>query len=185
MLTKQSRDENFTQVILSSQQSLEELQHTLIPKLYSVLQKNVIILPSLKGRSDQILSFSQHFLDFANFALNKQLKGIDSEMQKEFISYNWPGNIQELKNTIIKAALLTKGDIITIDIAEEIFGNRKIERDEAETININSLRKENYEKEKIYQALTLAKGNKTMAASILNIDRKTLYNKIKLYSVTI
>ena len=184
VLTKQSRDENFTQVILSSQQSLEELQHTLIPKLYSVLQKNVIILPSLKGRSDQILSFSQHFLDFANFALNKQLKGIDSEMQKEFISYNWPGNIQELKNTIIKAALLTEGDVITTEIAEELFGGIKYEREETNTININSLRKENYEKEKIYQALTLAKGNKTMAASILNIDRKTLYNKIKLYSVT-
>lgn len=184
VLTKQSRDENFTQVILSSQQSLEELQNILIPKLYNVLQKNVVILPPLKGKSEQILSFSQHFLDFANFALNKQLKGIDSEMQKEFISYNWPGNIQELKNTIIKAALLTKGDVITIEIAEELFGDVKYEREETNTININSLRKENYEKEKIYQALTLAKGNKTMAASILNIDRKTLYNKIKLYSVT-
>ena len=184
VLTKQSRDDNFTQVILSSQQSLEELQNILIPKLYNVLQKNVVILPPLKGKSEQILSFSQHFLDFANFALNKQLKGIDSEMQKEFISYNWPGNIQELKNTIIKAALLTKGDVITIEIAEELFGDVKYEREETNTININSLRKENYEKEKIYQALTLAKGNKTMAASILNIDRKTLYNKIKLYSVT-
>ena len=123
VLTKQSRDDNFTQVILSSQQSLEELQHTLIPKLYNVLQKNEVILPPLKGKSEQILSFSQHFLEFANFALNKQLKGIDSEMQKEFISYNWPGNIQELKNTIIKAALLTEGDVITIDIAEELFGD--------------------------------------------------------------
>lgn len=184
VLTKQSIDENFTQVILSSQQSLEELQNTLIPKLYNVLQKNVVILPPLKGKSEQILSFSQHFLEFANFALNKQLKGIDSEMQKEFISYNWPGNIQELKNTIIKAALLTEGDVITTEIAEELFGGIKYEREETNTININSLRKENYEKEKIYQALTLAKGNKTMAASILNIDRKTLYNKIKLYSVT-
>lgn len=184
VLTKQSRDENFTQVILSSQQSLEELQNTLIPKLYNVLQKNVVILPPLKGKSEQILSFSQHFLEFANFALNKQLKGIDSEMQKEFISYNWPGNIQELKNTIIKAALLSEGDVITTEIAEELFGGIKYEREETNTININSLRKENYEKEKIYQALTLAKGNKTMAASILNIDRKTLYNKIKLYSVT-
>lgn len=184
ILTKQNRDENFTQVILSSQQNLEELQQTLIPKLYSVLQKNVIILPPLKGRSEQIISFSNHFLNFANFALNKKLKGIDTEMQNKFISYSWPGNIQELKNTILKAALLTEGDVITFDIAEELFGSNKFEREEPKTININSLRKENYEKEKIYQALALAKGNKTMAASILNIDRKTLYNKIKLYSVT-
>ena len=185
VLTKQSRDENFTQVILSSQQNLEELQNILIPKLHNLLQKSVITLPPLKGQSEQILSFSKHFLNFANFALNKHLKGIDSEMQKLFISYNWPGNIQELKNTILKAALLTEGDFITIDIAEEIFGNNKFEKDETKAININSLRKENYEKEKICQALQLAKGNKTMAASILNIDRKTLYNKIKLYEVII
>ena len=48
---------------------------------------------------------------------------------------------------------------------------------------VHALRKENYEKEKIQQALELTKGNKTMAASILNIDRKTLYNKMKLYNV--
>jgi two-component system response regulator HydG len=185
ILTKQSRDENFTQVILSSKQSLEELQNTLIPKLYYLLQKNVVILPSLKGRGEQIISFSQHFLNFANSALNKQLKGIDSEMQKELISYDWPENIQELKNTILKAALLTEGDTITMDISEEIFGNYKSGKDETKTISIHSLKKENYEQEKIYQALAIAKGNKTMAASILNIDRKTLYNKIKLYKVTI
>jgi two-component system response regulator HydG len=188
LLTKQSRDENFTQVILSSKQSLEELQNTLIPKLYYLLQKNVVILPSLKGRGEQIISFSQHFLNFANSALNKQLKGIDSEMQKELISYDWPGNIQELKNTILKAALLAEGDYLTIDIAEELFGCIKSERseiNETKTVNIHSLKKENYEKEKICQALAIAKGNKTMAASILNIDRKTLYNKIKLYRVTI
>ena len=185
ILTKQSRDENFTQVILSSKQSLEELQNTLIPKLYYLLQKNVVILPSLKGRGEQIISFSQHFLNFANSALNKQLKGIDSEMQKELISYDWPENIQELKNTILKAALLTEGDTITMDISEELFGNYKSGKDETKTISIHSLKKENYEQEKIYQALAIAKGNKTMAASILNIDRKTLYNKIKLYKVTI
>ena len=50
---------------------------------------------------------------------------------------------------------------------------------------IEGLKKENYEKEKIVEALEIAKGNKTVAASILNIDRKTLYNKIKLYNVEV
>lgn len=93
-----------------------------------------------------------------------------------------------MKNTILKAALLAEGDYLTIDIAEELFGCIKSERseiNETKTVNIHSLKKENYEKEKICQALAIAKGNKTMAASILNIDRKTLYNKIKLYRVTI
>lgn len=81
-LTKQSRDECFTQVILSSQLSLDELQNTLIPKLFYLLKKNIVVLPSLKGRSEVILSFSNHFLNFSNLILNKQLKGIDSELQK-------------------------------------------------------------------------------------------------------
>lgn len=185
IFTKQNRDENFTQIILSSKISLDQLENILIPKLYSILQKNVVLLPALKGRSEQIISFAYHFLNFANFAFNKNIQGLDSEIQDLFSSYDWPGNIQELKNTILKAAMITEGDVISIDIADELFGTNKLEPGEKSRFNINSLKKENYEKEKIYQALVLAKGNKTMAASILNIDRKTLYNKIKLYNVKI
>lgn len=185
IFTKQNRDENFTQIILSSKISLDQLENILIPKLYSILQKNVVLLPALKGRSEQIISFAYHFLNFANFAFNKNIQGLDSEIQDLFSSYDWPGNIQELKNTILKAAMITEGDVISIDIADELFGTNKLETGEKSRFNINSLKKENYEKEKIYKALVLAKGNKTMAASILNIDRKTLYNKIKLYNVKI
>lgn len=185
IFTKQNRDENFTQIILSSKISLDQLENILIPKFYSILQKNIVLLPALKGRSEQIISFAYHFLNFANFALSKNIQGIDSEMQDLFSSYDWPGNIQELKTTIFKAAMITEGDVISIDIADELFGTNKLETGEKSRFNINSLKKENYEKEKIYKALVLAKGNKTMAASILNIDRKTLYNKIKLYNVKI
>lgn len=185
IFTKQNRDENFTQIILSSKISLDQLENILIPKLYSILQKNIVLLPALKGRSEQIISFAYHFLNFANFAFNKNIQGLDSEIQDLFSSYDWPGNIQELKNTILKAAMITEGDVISIDIADELFGTNKLEPGEKSRFNINSLKKENYEKEKIYKALVLAKGNKTMAASILNIDRKTLYNKIKLYNVKI
>lgn len=185
IFTKQNRDENFTQIILSSKISLDQLENILIPKFYSILQKNIVLLPALKGRSEQIISFAYHFLNFANFAFNKNIQGLDSEIQDLFSSYDWPGNIQELKNTILKAAMITEGDVISIDIADELFGTNKLETGEKSRFNINSLKKENYEKEKIYKALVLAKGNKTMAASILNIDRKTLYNKIKLYNVKI
>ncbi len=185
ILTKQSKDDNFTQVVLSTQQCMSDLQNTLIPKLYNQLLKNVIVLPSLKGKEEEILSFSLHFLKFANYVLNKEIKGISPDMQKELITYDWPGNIQELKNTILKAALLSECDYINLEVAEDLFGVSKSVEDEAKMLNIESLKKENYEKEKIYQALKLSKGNKTMAASILNIDRKTLYNKIKLYGVTI
>jgi len=87
---------------------------------------------------------------------------------------------------MIKAALLTEGSHVTIKIAPELFGKiaAKKENRSGKMNSIQELRKENYEKEKILEALQLAKGNKTMAASILNIDRKTLYNKMKLYNVS-
>jgi len=100
--------------------------------------------------------------------------------------YAWPGNIQELKNSVIQAALLTEGKHMPADMAPKLFGKNAIRQGSSATVPnpMLNLRKENYEKEKIMEALRLAKGNKTMAASILNIDRKTLYNKIKLYNVT-
>ena len=100
--------------------------------------------------------------------------------------YGWPENIQELKNCIIKAALLTEGKIIPESIIPELFVDKTKVNNRGLLLNpIEGLRKEYYEKEKIMEALELAKGNKTMAASILNIDRKTLYNKIKLYNIFI
>ena len=99
--------------------------------------------------------------------------------------YAWPENIQELKNSVIQAALLTEGKHMPAEMASRLF-EKDITKQESSSVVPNpmlNLRKENYEKEKIVEAPRLAKGNKTMAASILNIDRKTLYNKIKLYNV--
>ncbi len=184
-LTKQKKDENYIQLVLSSEKTLLELKGVLIPKLFDLLEKESVILPSLKGNGDQILFFATHFIKLANNILNRQVKRMDSIIQKELVEYEWPGNIQELKNCIIKAVLLTEGDTITGDVVFELFNKGK-QNNQSRSLaqnGIKSLRKENYEKEKIYQALELAKGNKTLAASILNIDRKTLYNKIKLYNV--
>jgi len=186
ILTKQNKDDDFTQVIVSTEKHKEELQKLLIPKLYHMLEKNCVVLPTLKGKREVILSFISYFLQFSNFTLDKKIEGIEPAMLEQLTNYTWPGNIQELKNTMIKAALLSEGSLITAKIAPELFG-KNATRKESRSGKMNSiqeLRKENYEKEKILEALQLAKGNKTMAASILNIDRKTLYNKMKLYNVT-
>ncbi|WP_053826241.1 sigma-54-dependent transcriptional regulator [Lascolabacillus massiliensis] len=187
IITRQSRDEEFTQVILSSEKKPEDLQKILTPKLYNLIIEDCVILPSLKGRAQQIIFFATHFLRFANFTLNKEITEIDPVIQKQLVEYDWPGNIQELKNIIIKAALLTEESVIKADLIDDLFNYEKSKDESQKPIkrSIQSLRKEYYEKEKICQALELAKGNKTMAASILNIDRKTLYNKIKLYNVKV
>ena len=186
ILTKQARDESYTQVIMSTEKSSVALERTLIPKLFHLLEQESVTLPTLKGKKQVISYFISYFLQFANHTLDKQIQSIDQTILQQFSDYAWPGNIQELKNTVIKAVLLTEGTHIPAHITAELFGRNVLKQGNVsfEPNPMIDLRKENYEKEKITEALKLAKGNKTMAASILNIDRKTLYNKIKLYNVT-
>ena len=184
ILTRQKRDADFTQVIMSTGTGKEELQKRLIPKLYNLIVQDCIILPVLKGKREVIGFLAGHFLQFANSTLDKKIEAITPAVLEQLAVYSWPENIQELKNCIMKAALLTEGTTIGTSIIPELFGNEVKNENRSQLLNpIQGLRKEYYEKEKILEALELAKGNKTMAASILNIDRKTLYNKIKLYNV--
>ncbi len=187
MLTRQPRDDDFTQVIVTSEKRKPELERILIPKLYLHLEEKAVTLPSLKGRKQEIAFFILHFLKFANHTLNKEVNRIDPALEEELLRHDWPGNIQELKNCIIKAVLMADGDRLTGDTLSSLFTKHTSPSSKKQDPlkAIHGLRKENYEKEKIQQALELAKGNKTMAASILNIDRKTLYNKIKLYNVAL
>lgn len=186
ILTKQSRDERYTQIIMSTEKSSSELEKSLLPKLFRLLGEKSITLPTIRGKKQVIDAFVTHFLHFANQTLDKQIQTIDQAIYEQMYDYDWPGNIQELKNSVIQAALLTEGKHMPAEMASRLFEKNitKPESSSAVSNPVLNLRKENYEKEKIVEALRLAKGNKTMAASILNIDRKTLYNKIKLYNVT-
>lgn len=186
ILTKQARGKGFTQVIMTTEKGKTELQRILLPKLYSLVEGDAITLPVLKGKRQEIAFFALHFLKFANQILDKKVKSIDPSVQEAFMQYDWPGNIQELKNCIFKAVLLSDGIHVKADLLTSLLGKTgQIDPPALVSMKtVYALRKENYEKEKIQQALELTKGNKTMAASILNIDRKTLYNKIKLYNVT-
>jgi len=186
MLTRQSRSDDFVQVVISSVKEKKVLQKVLIAKFYALLEKNSVELPDIKGEKEVIDAFTNHFLKLSNFILNKEIKGLEPELKEQFYSYPWNGNIQELKSMILKAVLLTESGRIPATLASELFGKEEPRKEEkSQSISsIQKLRKENYEKEKIIEALTFAKGNKTMAASILHIDRKTLYNKMKLYKIS-
>ncbi|MGI6520973.1 MAG: sigma-54-dependent transcriptional regulator [Fermentimonas sp.] len=186
ILTKQPKGPGFTQVIMTTEKEKSELQRLLLPKLYSLVEEDAIILPVLKGKRQEIAFFALHFLKFANQTLDKKVKTIDPSIQEAFMQHDWPGNIQELKNCIFKAVLLSDGSRVKANLLPSLLGKTG-QTDSSSSVSmktVQALRKESYEKEKIQQALELTKGNKTMAASILNIDRKTLYNKIKLYKVT-
>lgn len=184
VLTKQNRDENFTQIIITTTESKEQLKEVLIPKLYEVLLESYIELKTINGNNMAIMTYSKGFLKIANRELNKDIKRIDEEVYQAMFKHNWEGNIQDLKNMIFKMALITNGSVITKDAIYCLSSNR-VEAISSDTNDesIDRFRKENFEKKKISEALDIAKGNKTLAATMLNIDRKTLYNKIRLYGI--
>jgi two-component system response regulator HydG len=93
------------------------------------------------------------------------------------MNYDWPGNLREMKNTIKRSVLLTKTSTVPIDVLPQEMRSA-IEQENA----IPYYSKEN-EESAIRSALEKAGFNKTKAAKLLNIDRKTLYNKLKLYSI--
>lgn len=187
-LSTRKKDDNFVQIILTTGEKKEQLNSMLLPKLVDLLLKSYVELPNLQENKDVILFYTGQFLEVANRELDKKIKKIDNEVLEEFFKHSWSGNIKELKNMIFKACLLTEGNTVSkaiLPILFKSFTGEIIDPVQPQKQAIEGLKKENYEKEKIIEALEIAKGNKTVAASILNIDRKTLYNKIKLYNVEV
>ena len=147
--------------------------------LYHRLNEFTLYMPSLKERAEDILLFANFFLDQANKELERNLVGFDAEACEVLQRYNWPGNLRQLKNVVKRATLLATGDFITCkELGEELHDTEE----EHETINL-TLKNEDDEKQRILQALQQTKNNKTRAAQLLGIDRKTLYNKLKLYNI--
>ncbi len=188
-LTKQNKDENFTKIIISTTYDVEKVRSSYIPKLSELLLQSYMELSPIRGDKDTIVSYSESFLEMANRELDKNIKEILPEVYDFLFEQKWDGNIQELKNCIFKMVLLSEKDIIDGDIIPYISNNSKllisnvvVEKGDSMG-GLDSFKKENFERKKITEALGIAKGNKTLAATMLNIDRKTLYNKIRLYGI--
>ena len=142
--------------------------------LFHRLNEFTLRIPSLKERRDDILLFANFFLDQANRELGRRLAGFDPGASRIILEYSWPGNLRQLKNSIKRATLLARGQLITPQDLEAL--------QESPAADF-SLRNEETEKELIVEALRKADYNKSRAARLLGIDRKTLYNKLKLYNL--
>lgn len=159
--------------------------------LYHRFNEFKIDVPPLRERQEDLLIFAQYFLDQTNEELGKTVKGFSREVQDIFRRYPWFGNLRELKNVIKRATLLATG--ATIDATTlpfEITHYHKLLTEDHEeeqeiikhnTSTENRLKEANLdaEYEVILAALKQANYNKSKAAKLLNIDRKTLYNKMK------
>lgn len=145
--------------------------------LYHRINEFTIRIPDLKERKEDLLLFANNFLDQANAELQKNIIGFDNETIRLFQSYSWPGNLRQMKNVIKYATLLATGRYITRhELPEELTDAP------AKDSRIH-LKDEAHESELIKRALQESGNNKTRAALLLGIDRKTLYNKLKLYNL--
>src|SRR5690554_1040166 len=147
--------------------------------LYHRLNEFSIQVPSLEERKEDLMIFAEHFLDIANKQLNKNVLGFSDEVINVFQTYKWPGNLREMLNVIKRSALLSQGDLIQKEVLPvEIKSPTAHQVSEKKSFS----RKEN-ERELIINALNEVDNNKSKAAKLLNITRKTLYNKIKEYEI--
>lgn len=146
--------------------------------LYHRINEFTLYMPLLKERKEDILLFANFFLDKANQEMGKHLIGFDEQACKTMEAYHWPGNLRQMKNTIRRATLLATGNFITI--------NELADLQQSPTLPVAGmpLRDEEAEKRHIIEALRQTGNNKSRAAQLLGIDRKTLYNKLKLYEIS-
>ena len=146
--------------------------------LYHRINEFTVRIPDLKERKEDLLLFANNFLDQANIELQKDIIGFDNDVIRIFQSYSWPGNLRQMKNAIKYATLLATGRYITPnELPEELTADPI-----SAPVNIQ-LKNESHECEMIKRALREAGNNKTRAAQLLGIDRKTLYNKLKAYGI--
>nr|WP_122120009.1 sigma-54 dependent transcriptional regulator [Alistipes megaguti] len=145
--------------------------------LYHRINSFSLRVPSLRERREDIPLFADFFLDQANRELDKRIVGFEAKAVKALAGYEWPGNLRQLKNTVMSATLLAAGEYITLgDLPREIT-------EPSASGTSFSLHDPVSEEEQIRRALAAAGGNKSQAAKLLGIDRKTLYNKMHLYGI--
>lgn len=144
--------------------------------LYHRINEFTLRMPALHERGRDILLFADFFLQQANEELERHIMGFEPKAVEAMMNYNWPGNLREMKNLVRRATLLAQDDIIRLaDLGPSL-------QTPAATTGLQ-LHNEDTEKQRILQALEATGGNKSKAAQLLGVDRKTLYNKMKLYGL--
>ena len=192
-------------IIIASNEQLWDATRTgkFREDLYHRFNEFSINVPPLRERKEDIMLLAEHFLHQTNLELGKNVKSFSPEVEEAFKNYVWYGNLRELKNVVKRATLLTESERIELyslpfeithfsklqfnDASEPANNNGDSEHQSITTVNYRhretSLRKATIDAEyqMILDALKEANYNKSKAARILNIDRKTLYNKMSLY----
>ncbi|WP_316830539.1 sigma-54 dependent transcriptional regulator [Pedobacter aquatilis] len=179
-------------IIVATNENLIEniAKGTFREDLYHRFNEFSIHVPDLNKRGADILVFAEKFLAIANEELNKNIRGFSAAVKDSFLNYSWPGNVRELKNVVRRVALLSDGNEIQVDVLPLELANNIKDYDRDNILNQAKIKfserpkdlknaAQEAEFDTILSVLKEVNYNKTKAAALLNIDRKTLYNKIK------
>lgn len=145
--------------------------------LYHRINEFTIYMPALKDRGTDIFLFANLFLRLANEELGRNIIGFDAKASEMLMRYEWPGNLRELNNVVKRSVLLCRGDKIGVKQLNMSMTNTSTRPNDLSLHNIDE------EKERILSALRSCGGNKSKAAILLGVDRKTLYNKLQKYGI--
>jgi two-component system response regulator AtoC len=139
-------------------------------------------LPSLRARPADILPLAQHFMQRFAEAAGKQINAISPAVAERLLSYSWPGNVRELQNCMERGVALARFNELGIDdLSERVRLHRNTDVVVGGGDPSELLRMEEVERRYILHVLDAVQGNKTAAARILGIERKTLYRKLEQY----
>ena len=145
--------------------------------LYYRLNVIEIKMPPLRDRKEDIPFLIDHFINKFNKKINRNIAGISTDVQKMFMNYSWPGNIRELEHALEHAFILCHQKTISLKHLPPAFEKFLVTREaHSNNMGVN-------EKQAISQALEKTAGNKTMAARLLGISRRSIYRKIKDYEI--
>lgn len=167
-------------LICATNEDLEEaiLRGVFRSDLYHRINEFVLHMPDLSEQREDVMLYANFFLDQANRELDKQIVGFDPTAEQQLVAYGWPGNLRQLKNAVTRATLLAGGEYISLaELPAELLGAPV-----AEPVTV-ALRDPIGEEQRIRRALASVGGNKSQAARLLGVDRKTLYNKLRLYGI--
>jgi two-component system response regulator HydG len=151
--------------------------------LYYRLNVVNLQLPPLRNRGNDILLLAQHFIDKLAHRLQKPVTGISADAARKMLEYDWPGNVRQLENCIERAITLTRYEQLTVeDLPESIRRHQSTDTSVPEVAPEHMPTLSTLERRYIEKVLRVSKDNKTLAASILGVDRRTLYRKLQRFA---
>lgn len=175
-------------VICSTNRNLEELVERKLFRrdLYYRINVVEIKLPPLRERMEDIVPLSEHFIEKINEFYGLHITGLKDDVYSLFAEYDWPGNVRELQHVLERGCIMAETGLLELKHFDfllpkicRINDDKQKKKDSSSLYNITA----EVEKSCIIKALIKANGNKTLAAKLLNIDRSSLYNKLRKYNI--